>query len=203
MSEPYDGDSKALTTGAIARHCDVTYRTVEKWVIGGKLKAYRTPGHHCRVTVRDFLSFLREYDMPVPSSLRRAGRKPRVLIVDDDLMTVKFIKKMLIVQDRYLVEEAYDGFSAGQIFAEFHPNLVVLDIFLPGLKGFDVCALMREKTQDKGLKILAISGISRQDIVGKVMRAGADDFLAKPFTPEIFKTKLTRLLNGAAKGGRK
>jgi excisionase family DNA binding protein len=204
MSESHDESMKALTTGTIARYCDVTYRTVEKWIANGKLKAYRTPGHHCRVKMDDFLSFLQEYKMPIPSFFRQENPKSRVLIVDDDPTTVNFIKKTLTLQDdRYLLEEAYDGFSAGQIFAEFHPNLVILDIYLPGLKGFEVCSLMRKKTKNIGLKILAISGISRQEIVKKVIQAGADDFLAKPFTPGILKTKLLQLLNSTIKRGGK
>lgn len=66
------GVTKPLTTGQVAQYCHVTHRGVLKWVKAGKLKAYRTPGRHNRINIEDFLSFLKEYGMPVPSVFQQA-----------------------------------------------------------------------------------------------------------------------------------
>ncbi|MCA9408226.1 MAG: PAS domain-containing protein [Candidatus Omnitrophica bacterium] len=60
-------DLKPLTTFDVAKHCKVNHRTVLQWVTSNKLKAYRTPGNHSRVDVKDFIIFLQEYNMPIPS----------------------------------------------------------------------------------------------------------------------------------------
>src|SRR5438132_13932222 len=102
---------KPLTTGQIAQYCHVTHRGVLKWVESGKLKAYRTPGKHSRVSVEDFLIFLKTYNMPVPIELQPpAGKvKRKVLIVDDDRGIVSSLRRILMLEDQYIIEVAYDG----------------------------------------------------------------------------------------------
>src|SRR5258708_39404755 len=106
---------KPLTTGQIAQYCHVTHRGVLKWVESGKLKAYRTPGKHSRVSVEDFLTFLKQYNMPVPIELQEAAPsdKKKVLIVDDDRGIVSSLRRVLMMEDKYIIEAAYDGFQAG------------------------------------------------------------------------------------------
>ena len=77
-------EARPLTTGEIAQYCHVTDRAVLKWVDEGKLKAYRTPGNHSRISVSDFLQFLKAYNMPIPADFKEAGVGHKILIVDDD-----------------------------------------------------------------------------------------------------------------------
>ena len=141
-----------LTTGEVAEYCHVTYRAVLKWIAEGKLKAYRTPGQHSRVSVNDFLDFLEKYHMPVPNGLQRTAEKPRILVVDDDRKIVQLVKKALEADERYEISTAYDGFTAGQKFCRFHPEVVVLDIMMPGLNGYDVCTTIRSDPANKDVK---------------------------------------------------
>ena len=79
----------ALTTGDVARHCQVSSETVSNWIRTGKLEAYATPGNHRRVRLEDFTAFLAFHDMP-PYASRKESFTPttpanrRLLVVDDD-----------------------------------------------------------------------------------------------------------------------
>lgn len=189
---------RPLTTGQIAQFCHVTHRAVLKWVASGKLKAYRTPGNHSRVSIEDFLSFLHQYSMPVPAEFQLPVLQKKVLIVDDDRGIVSSIQRMLTLENKYIIEVAYDGFEAGKKFATFNPHFIILDIRMPGVDGYQVCANIRSDPKNSGIKILAISGVSENDEIKKIMDLGADDYLGKPFSNKVLKERINRLLGGAA-----
>ncbi|MDP2653152.1 MAG: response regulator [Candidatus Omnitrophota bacterium] len=183
-----------LTTGQVAEYCHVTYRAVLKWIAEGKLKAYRTPGQHSRVGINDFLDFLEKYRMPIPQGLERVSLKKKVLIVDDDRRIVQLVRKTLETDTRYDINVAYDGFSAGRIFSSFHPDLVVLDIKMPGVDGYEVCAHIRGDPANKDVKIIAVSGSFASEGEDKMLQAGANVCVAKPFDVEELKKKIDTML---------
>lgn len=188
-------EQEPLTTGQVAEYCHVTYRAVLKWIDQGKLRAYRTPGQHSRVRVADFLEFLKKYNMPVPPELNKDLRKKKVLIVDDDKLVVDLIRRSLQTEFDFEYETAHDGFTAGKKFAEFRPDLVTLDINMPGLDGYQVCQQIRKDEDNKNAKILVVSGIvGQEEEAAKVRQMGADDSLPKPFEDKDLKKKVRRLL---------
>ena len=183
-----------LTTGEVAQYCHVTYRAVLKWIAEGKLKAYRTPGQHSRVGINDFLDFLEKYHMPVPAGLERINEKKKILIVDDDRQIVQLVRKTLEPEERYEIDVAYDGFSAGQKFSRFHPDVVVLDIMMPGLDGYEVCANIRSDPANRDVKIIAVSGSFATEGEEKILQTGANACLAKPFDVEVLRKKIEKFL---------
>ena len=188
-------ETKPFTTGDIAKFCHVSHRAVLKWVISGKLQAYRTPGKHSRVKSEDFLCFLHQYHMPVPEELRSSSvARKKVLIVDDDRGTVHSLKRILMLENKYDIETAFDGFIGGRKFAQFKPDLVILDIYMPGLDGYEVCSDIRRNPNNKHVKILAISGMRDQEEIKKIMNLGADDYLFKPFSNKMLKVKISKFL---------
>ena len=187
-------EREPLTTGKIAEYCHVTVRAVLKWVDEGKLKAYRTPGKHSRVSVQDFLDFLTKYRMPVPKELQSTLPGKKILIVDDDREMVASIRRILKLRNYSEFCVAYDGFSAGQKFSEFNPDLIILDIKMPGLDGFEVCAYIRGNLANARVKILAMSGLDDPDVKEKILQLGADDYLAKPFDDASLNQKVDQLL---------
>jgi two-component system, OmpR family, response regulator VicR len=190
-----ENDKKGpLTTGQIARYCHVTHRGVLKWVESGKLKSYRTPGKHSRVSVEDFLSFLETYKMPIPSELQSNTTLKKILIVDDDRGIVHALQRTLIMENKYQIEMAYDGFEAGKKFMTFQPDLVILDIHIPGLNGYQVYDSIRNDLNKKNTKVLIISGVSEPETVQKIMNMRADGFLQKPFSNEAFNEQVKRIL---------
>lgn len=183
-----------LTTGQIAEYCHVTVRAVYKWIKLGKLKAYQTPGRHSRVEFEDFIYFLKKYDMPTPEEFKLASQKQKILVVDDDREMVNSIRRMLILENKYSLAVAYDGFTAGRKFMEFQPDLMILDIKMPGMDGYEVCSQIRSNPANKNVKILAVSGILGIEGGEKILSMGANDFMAKPFDNNELKKKIEKLL---------
>jgi excisionase family DNA binding protein len=185
---------RPLTTGEIALYCHVTDRAVLKWIDEGKLKAYRTPGNHSRVNIDDFLAFLKTYNMPVPKELLPGSGKKKILIVDDDKEMVSATKRVLLSHGDFEVDTAFDGFAAGQKFSEFKPDLILLDIKMPGMDGFEVCQHLRKDPAGKDVKIIVLSGALDMDGMERIMKLGANDYLTKPFRNEFLMIKVGRVL---------
>jgi two-component system, OmpR family, response regulator VicR len=188
--------NKPLTTGEVADFCHVTHRAVLKWVESGKLRAYRTPGNHSRVSIEDFVSFLQQYKMPIPAQLQApvdTSALPKILIVDDDRGMVNSLDRTLRMENKYAIEVAYDGFEAGKKFASFKPEFIILDLRMPGLDGYQVCANIRRDPNNRHVKILAISGESEAHEIKKIMDLGADGYLQKPFNNKELKEKISQM----------
>lgn len=184
---------KSFTTHDIAQFCQVTMAAVTKWIEEGKLPAHKTPGGHRRVQLSDFLNFLKKYRMPIPTVLQSLG-KMRVLIVDDDPEIVYMVKRALDkVEPKLEIESASDGFEAGQKVAGFLPDLVILDLKLPGVDGFKICQdIKSDKT--KKMKVLAVTGYDSPEFKDKILGCGADEYLVKPFEAQQLMQKVTKLL---------
>lgn len=184
-----------LTTGQVAGYCYVTYRAVLKWIVAGKLKAYRTPGQHSRVEVKDFLHFLKEYNMPIPDEFTMSGSRKKILIVDDDKNMARSIKRILASKEHFELEMAFDGFDAGRKIMELKSDLVILDIKMPGMDGHEVTKKIREIKELSHTKIIAISAIFNQEGKDKVISLGADACLDKPFSEEALLQVVEELMN--------
>lgn len=118
----------------------------------------------------------------------------KILIVDDEKEMVHTIRRALSLVKNVVIEEAYDGTEAVEKFAAFKPDLLLLDMRMPGLDGYEVCRKIRQDPAGKDVKILMISGAMDMDAVERVAGAGANDFLAKPFRHEFLKLKVERIL---------
>lgn len=105
----------------------------------------------------------------------------RLLIVDDDLSLSKTLKSFFERQ-KYKVEVANDGLQAVAMAHEFHPNLMFLDIGLPGMSGIDV--LKEVKKKDPSVRVIMITGQTEDELMRQARILGADDYVTKPFTLE-------------------
>lgn len=183
---------KSLTTGEIAKHCDVNLRTVIRWIDNGKLKGYKLPGRgNNRVRSEDFVSFLRQHQMPIPQEFQTQQHK--ILIVDDELQVAKAIQR--VVNRMGLTNQiATDGFQAGAMLGTFEPNLMTLDLSMPGLDGFEVLKFTRSKETFANTKIIVISALD-QSKLDKALEFGADAALSKPFTNNDLRAKINELLD--------
>jgi DNA-binding response OmpR family regulator len=119
-----------------------------------------------------------------------------ILVVDDDGAFRSFLTQLLR-DARYATREAACGRSALEAAAQACPQLVVLDVCLPGLSGYEVCRRLRE-LYGSALPILFVSG-ERVDSVDRVagLLLGADDFLVKPFAPDELLARVQSLLRRA------
>lgn len=188
-------DNIPLTTGEIAQHCHVTHRAVLKWIASGKLKAYRTPGNHSRVSRKDFIDFLKAYQMPVPAAFASNGTKKKILIVDDDKEMAHALQRSLAKEGRFDLDVAYDGFEAGKKFAEMAPDLIILDLKMPGVNGHELCTHIRTDPKNQGVKIISMSGTIHQQEIDHILSLGADEHLSKPFTQQDLDAKIRKVFH--------
>jgi excisionase family DNA binding protein len=189
------GKNRFLTTGDVAQYCEVTNAAVLKWIDAGKLPFFTTPGGHYRILRGDFKDFLLRYGMFVDQSFFGKGsNKKRILVVDDEEAVVSFIEGALLLEGKYEVAAATDGFDAGQQVVTFEPDLIILDIMLPGMDGFEVCRRVKTDVATQHIKVLAITGFASDENIEKILRMGADDYLAKPLKLQELHQKLEELL---------
>jgi excisionase family DNA binding protein len=186
---------KPLTTGEIAEFCHVTYRCVLMWIEEGKIKSYKTPGGHNRVCGEDFLGFLKDHNMPVPEELRGIVRKKKILIVDDDDNVIRSVQRVLKMEKGYEVETAVDGFDAGRKIVEFDPDMVLLDIRMPGMDGYEVARRIKQMPEGAKIKIIAISAYFKEEGRQTILSIGADACMDKPFNNEQLVEKIRDILN--------
>ncbi|MBI2071386.1 MAG: response regulator [Elusimicrobia bacterium] len=193
---------RPLTTHQVAQFCAVTIPGVIRWVKAGKLKAYTTPGGHRRIRSEDLLAFMQRYGMPIPEGLSLANRN-RVLIVDDDPGILHMIRRTLSkIQPPLEIETAADGFDAGQKSVVFLPHIVLLDLRLPGIDGFQVCENLKKNPKTSAAKIIAMTGADTPQARRKILDRGADAYLPKPFELRILIEEISRLLGIRLEFGR-
>jgi two-component system, OmpR family, response regulator RpaA len=169
-----------FTTGEAAKICKVSQQTIIRCFDNGQLKGFRVPGSRFRRIPREALyKFMK--DNGIPTDALESGKR-KVLLVDDDAELVELILKFLDEDGRFETRVAQNGFDAGMMVKEYHPDLIVLDVMLPDINGKEVCQRVRADDTLEQVKIICISGMVEQDKVADLRAAGADDFLQKPFT---------------------
>lgn len=197
-TKPATSTSRLLTTGEVARYCDVSTNAVKKWIRNGRLKAFRTPGGHFRVDSEDFKGFLERHQMPIYPEFFGPEVK-RVLLVDDDSQVRETLSEVLGTMDlRLEVDQAGDGYEALLKAGDYKPDLLILDLRMPKMDGFEACRRIKSNPGTATTKILAISGFMDDDAQREISRCGASDWLRKPLDIEEFKRKVTHLLGHEA-----
>jgi signal transduction histidine kinase len=109
------------------------------------------------------------------------GRK--ILVVDDDRLNIRILGEILKGQG-YSLAEADSGEHALELYATFHPDLVLLDVMLPGIDGFETCRRLKRDYGAKSAPIIFITAKSESDAVVEGFSAGGVDYLPKPFKPK-------------------
>jgi diguanylate cyclase (GGDEF)-like protein len=122
--------------------------------------------------------------------------KKSILVVDDDEMTRLLIRQALM-SDIYDVIEAKDGVEGIELFNEVQPDLVLLDVDLPKLNGFEVCKLMRSSVWGKTTPIVMLTGMDDTDSIDKAYRLGATDFMVKPINWTLLAHHLRYVLRSS------
>lgn len=117
-----------------------------------------------------------------------AGKK--VLVIDDDVKTVELVK-LYLNRDGYRVLTAYDGTEALRLARESHPDLIVLDLMLPGIDGLEICRTLRGES-DVPIIMLTAKTTGQDKLIG--LDLGADDYVTKPFSPRELAARVRVVL---------
>ncbi|MBL8763865.1 MAG: response regulator [Phycisphaerae bacterium] len=172
-------DKDVLTTGEVAKICNVAPRTVSKWFDSGSLKGYRIPGSKDRrIPVSQLIRFMKAHGIPLDGIT--SGRT-RVLIVDDDAEVVDVLYKVLSEQANYEVRTATTAFAAGLECDRFKPHVMLLDIHLNEGDAREVAKLVRNQDELQLTRIIAMSGKMTDGQLYSLKTQGFDSVLKKPF----------------------
>lgn len=177
-----------LTTGAAAGALQVSIPTIKRWVREGHLKAFRTAGGHFRIAEEEIARFKTRQQMP-PT----ADDTTRILVVDDDPQLRDTLMEILSLEPTYEVEVARDGYDGLIKVGTFRPHVLVLDLRMPGLDGFQVCRRVKTDPVTKTTKVLAITGYAEGNARARILEAGADGYLEKPLQLSVLHAEVARL----------
>jgi len=183
-----------LTVSQASKYCKVSPKTIINWIEAGHLKAYKTVGGHRRIKKEDLDQFLKERGMPLPEEHKAEERK-KILVVDDDKIIVETIVQAL-EEDEYGYEmiSASDGFEAGLQVSHFKPDLLILDIMMPDINGYEVCQKVKSNPETKDVKIIVLSAYLNDEAFKQMKEFGADACFSKPLPLEQLKFEVAKLL---------
>lgn len=136
------------------------------------------------------------HDSIVPVEVRGNGKLPTVLVADDEPDMLRFLKNQL--RSVYNVIEAVDGQQAFEKASQFLPDLIVLDMMMPGKDGLQACAEIRGQTSTRNIPVILLTARADDATKMSALAAGASDFLAKPFSTAELQARIKNLVDNHA-----
>jgi DNA-binding response OmpR family regulator len=119
-----------------------------------------------------------------------------ILVVDDEPAIARMVKMSLSVEG-YQVRTASSGFDALEQVEDRRPDLIVLDIMMPGMNGYEVCMELKNHPQNKGIKVIFLTALGNPGDAQRGFAAGGDDYIIKPFDPDELLDKVKEILGQA------
>ncbi len=172
-------DKDVLTTGEVARLCNVAPRTVSKWFDSGSLGGYRIPGSRDRrIPLSELLRFMKSHGIPTEGI--DSGRT-RVLIVDGDDEICATLENVLAERTNYEVRSVTTAFEAGLEAERFRPHVILADIHVGEDEGREIPLTLREADGLEMTRVIAMSGKLPEQQANVLRSEGFDSFLKKPF----------------------
>ena len=123
----------------------------------------------------------------------KINSKSKILVVDDEPLNVKLLTAM-IPSEQYEIASAFNGDEALKIVRDFRPDLILLDIMMPGLNGYDLTRILKSNTESRDIPIVLITAFSGSEYEIKGLEAGADEFLNKPVNKTELLTRAKSLI---------
>ncbi|MCK5153445.1 MAG: response regulator [Spirochaetales bacterium] len=184
----------------VANICGVVNQTAINWIKNNHLKAFTTPGGQYRIYSEDLIEFLNSRGMRVPIELSEVveslNNNKKVMIIDDDqdlneMMKLIFVRKL----ENFDIIQAFDGFEAGKLLVSEKPDVIILDIDLPGVNGHLLCAKIKEDKDLNNPVVISISGLDDTFEEEKILSEGADAFFTKPLDFDKLISAMKDLMN--------
>lgn len=174
-------DKHYLTPLEVTKLLMVSTASVRAWAAKGVLPAVTTAGGHRRFLRTDVEKFAKERGI----NLTNQPTGLRLLIVEDDQLLGDYLLELLDdMPGVEAVEVASDGFIAGQKVEIFKPTVLLLDLMMAGMDGFEVCSRLKANSATQNIRVVAMTGYPSDENVNKILSAGAESCLAKPLDKE-------------------
>jgi excisionase family DNA binding protein len=184
---------KSFTTSEVGKMLGMALQSVSNWIDAGQLRAGRTPGGHRRVQPEDLLDFLRKQGLAIPAELQPSP--PKVLIVDDEEAVVSWVAAEIRAERPDIeVLVARDGFSAGEIVGFERPDVVVLDLRMPGIDGFEVCRRIKDREETRKTTVIAMTAYPSPKSEQRILECGAEICLTKSLEANVLLKHVTAAL---------
>ena len=156
--------------------------TVRKWAQKGLLPSVATLGGHRRFVPEALQRFAQEHGINVADHVNgaRSPERLRILLVDDDSVFTEYIREIaLSAFPHATIECASDGFEAGKLSEALRPELVALDISMPGIDGIELCRRLRKNPATSAARLVVVSGDMSAENATAASEAGADACIGK------------------------
>lgn len=184
-----------LSTGRVAKICQVCPMTIAKWIDEGALRGHATPGGHRRVAASDLVQFLQQIGMAVPEALRRDHR-PRVLAVHSDPDYLgRLAEIMLESHDLYEFRGTTRGVDALVMVGEWRPRVIILDMSLPDVDGVLICQRFSELANERGTQVIALTPDADGPLIRAARSAGAAVCVPQDLLPGTLLELLAQVLS--------
>jgi excisionase family DNA binding protein len=164
-----------LTTGDVAKICNVAPRTVSKWFDNGQLKGYRIPGSKDRrIPLSELVRFMKVHNMP--TTALPVGRI-RVLIADSNEKTSLALAEILESKADYEVQTVQSNFATGAFIQKFIPHVLLVSLLADGIDALNICKGIRSNEDLRTIKIIAIANQLNDSEVSALLQKGFDGYV--------------------------
>lgn len=178
-----------MTTTAAARRLQVTGRTLLRWLDAGQFPGVQTPGGHWRVDPLEMEAFIAAQQPEKALPGEAAG--PRILVVEDQAHHAAALSRLLrLLEPRAMVQHAADGLSGALLLGLSRPDVVFVDIELPGVNGIELVRRALEQPSLAGVRFVVVSGHLSPPRIAELGRLGVRHILPKPINPEQVRAVL-------------
>ena len=177
MKEPAEA---CYTLEEVAEICGVTAARVVEWIRTGGLRAERHGAGSLRVPRRNLADFLRSRGLALTGAPGKRHHL-RVVVVDDEPMVRAVVANILEAAGGIEVITAADGFEAGKLVADLRPEVVLLDLQMPGIDGATVCRRIKNDPGTAHVRVLFLTGYTDPSNLSIIRSCGADGYIQKPF----------------------
>jgi two-component system response regulator RpaA len=169
-----------LTTGDVAKICNVAPRTVSKWFDNGQLKGYRIPGSKDRrIPVSELIRFMKVHNMP--TTALPVG-KIRVLIADSNDKTASALADILRSEGDYEVQTVQSNFGTGAVVQKFAPHVLLVSLLAEGINAMGICKYIRANEDLRTIKVIAIVNQLGDSESAALLQKGFDGYV--PYSAE-------------------
>ncbi len=167
-----------LTTGDVAKICNVAPRTASKWFDSGQLKGYRIPGSKDRrIPLSELVRFMKAHNMPTGTL---SVGKLRILVIDSDEHSRTAMVDSLTTRDSYEVRAAGTTFETGAAIQRFTPHVVLINLLANGIDAGGICRNIRDNEEYATIKLIALANQLSEPEAAALIQKGFDGYVSNP-----------------------